>query len=47
VDATLGQPLADATHLALAVGETAAELAPLAALVGKVRVASLGAIRHW
>jgi len=47
VDATLGQPLADATHLALAVGETAAELAPLAAMVGRARVASLGAIGHW
>jgi hypothetical protein len=47
VDATFGQPLADATHLALAEGETAAELAPLAAMVGRARVAALGGVAHW
>jgi len=47
VDATFGQPLADATHLALAVGESPAELAPLAAMVGQARVAGLGEIAHW
>ncbi|MDH3320469.1 MAG: transglutaminase-like domain-containing protein [Betaproteobacteria bacterium] len=47
VDATFGQPLADATHLALAVGESPAELAPLAAMVGRARVAALGDIAHW
>jgi len=47
VDATFGQPLADATHLALAVGESPAELAPLAAMVGRARVAALGGVAHW
>ncbi|MDH5577849.1 MAG: transglutaminase family protein [Betaproteobacteria bacterium] len=47
VDATLGQPLADATHVALAVGESPAELAPLAAMVGRARVVALGDIGHW
>lgn len=47
VDATFSQPLADATHLALAVGESPAELAPLAAMVGRARVAALGDIAHW
>jgi Transglutaminase-like superfamily len=47
VDATFGQPLADATHLALAVGESPAELAPLAAMVGQARVATLGDVAHW
>jgi hypothetical protein len=47
VDATFNQPLADATHLALAVGESPAELAPLAAMVGRARVAALGDIAHW
>jgi hypothetical protein len=47
VDATFGQPLADATHVALAEGETPAELAPLAAMVGRARVASIGAVAHW
>jgi hypothetical protein len=47
VDATFGQPLADATHVALAVGESPAELAPLAAMVGRARVAAIGGIAHW
>ena len=47
VDATFGQPLADATHVALAVGESAAELAPLAAMVGRARVAAIGGVAHW
>ena len=47
VDATFGQPLADATHVALVVGESPAELAPLAAMVGRARVAAIGGIAHW
>jgi transglutaminase-like putative cysteine protease len=47
VDATFGQPLADATHVALAVGESPAEIAPLAAMVGRARVAAIGGIAHW
>lgn len=47
VDATFGQPLADATHVALAEGESAGALAPLAAMVGRARVATLGGIAHW
>jgi hypothetical protein len=47
VDATFGQPLADATHVALALGESPAEIAPLAAMVGRARVAAIGGIAHW
>lgn len=47
VDATFAQPLADATHLALAVGESAADIAPLAAMVGRARIAALGDVAHW
>jgi len=47
VDATFGQPLADATHVALAVGESPAEIAPLAAMVGRARVAAITGIAHW
>ncbi len=47
VDATFAQPRADATHVALAVGESPAEIAPLAALVGRARVASVSEIAHW
>jgi transglutaminase-like putative cysteine protease len=47
VDATFGQPHADATHLALAIGESPAEIAPLAAMVGRARVAAIGGIAHW
>jgi transglutaminase-like putative cysteine protease len=47
VDATFGQPLADATHVALAVGESPAEIAPLAAMVGRARVAAIGGFAHW
>lgn len=47
VDATFGQPLADATHVALAVGENPADLAPLAAMVGRARVAEIGGVSHW
>jgi len=47
VDATLGQARADATHVALAIGESPAELAPLAAMVGRARVASVGGVVHW
>jgi len=47
VDATFVQPLADATHVALVVGESPAQLAPLAAMVGRARVAAIGGIAHW
>ncbi|MEX2239533.1 MAG: transglutaminase family protein [Burkholderiales bacterium] len=47
VDATFGQSLADATHVALAVGESPAEIAPLAAMVGRARVAAIAGIAHW
>ena len=47
VDATFGQRVADATHIALAIGENAAALAPLAAMVGRARVARLGGVAHW
>ncbi len=45
VDATFGQPHADATHVKLIEGETAAELLPLVNLVGRVRVESVTALR--
>jgi len=44
VDATFGQAHADATHVKLIEGETAAELLPLVNLVGRVRVASVSAL---
>ncbi len=47
VDPTFGQPLADATHVALVAGESPAALAPLATMVGRARVASVGDIAHW
>jgi hypothetical protein len=47
VDATFGQPHADATHVKLLEGETAAELLPLVSLVGRVRVASVSALARW
>ena len=47
VDPTLAQPRADATHLALAVGESAAALAPLAGMVGRARVLEVGGVAHW
>lgn len=47
VDATFGQAHADATHVKLIEGETAAELVPLAGLVGRVRVASVSALARW
>ncbi|HEU4353828.1 MAG TPA: transglutaminase-like domain-containing protein [Burkholderiales bacterium] len=47
VDATFGQAHADATHVKLIEGETAAELAPLVNLVGRVRVASVSALARW
>jgi transglutaminase-like putative cysteine protease len=37
VDPTFNQVPADATHIALAVGDTPGEMAPVAALVGRVR----------
>jgi len=47
VDATFGQAHADATHVKLIEGETAAELLPLVNLVGRVRVASVSALERW
>jgi hypothetical protein len=47
VDATFGQAHADATHLKLVEGEAPAELLPLAALVGRIRVASVSALGRW
>ena len=47
VDATFAQPVADATHVALVRGEGAAEIAPLAGMVGRARVASVAAVTHW
>ncbi len=47
VDATFGQPLADATHLKLIEGELAGELVPLVEMVGRARVEALGSISHW
>jgi len=43
VDATFGQPHADATHLKLIEGEQPGDLVPLVALVGRIKVASLSA----
>lgn len=47
VDATFGQAHADATHVKLIEGETAAELLPLVNLVGRMRVASVAALERW
>jgi len=47
VDATFGQAHADATHVKLIEGETAAELVPLVNLVGRVRVQSVSALARW
>jgi len=47
VDATFGQGLADATHLELIEGESLGELAPLARLVGQLRLESARAEAHW
>ena len=44
VDATFSQARADATHIKLLEGESAAELAPLVNLVGRVRVSSVSAL---
>ncbi|MEA3193914.1 MAG: hypothetical protein QOD26_2247 [Betaproteobacteria bacterium] len=43
VDATFGQPHADATHLKLIEGEQAGDLVPLVGLVGRIKVVSLSA----
>jgi hypothetical protein len=47
VDATLGQPHADATHLKLIEGESPADLMPLVGLIGRIRVESLSALGRW
>lgn len=38
IDATLGEPHADATHLAIVYGESPADLAPIAAWIGRTRI---------
>jgi transglutaminase-like putative cysteine protease len=47
VDPTFGQPRADAARLALAVGENAVALGPLAGMVGRARVLEVGSVAHW
>jgi hypothetical protein len=47
VDATFSQAHADATHVKLVEGESPAELVPLAALIGRIRVASVAALARW
>lgn len=47
VDATFGQPLADATHVKLIEGETPGELLPLVGLVGRLRVAAARPVARW
>jgi len=44
VDATFGQAHADATHVKLIEGESAAELLPLVNLVGRMRIGSVSAV---
>jgi len=47
IDATFGQARADATHVKLLEGETLGELAPLARLVGQLRLESARAEARW
>ena len=47
VDATFGQPHADATHLKLIEGEAPAELLPLVGLVGRLKVAAARPAARW
>ncbi len=47
VDATFGQPHADATHIKLVEGETPGELLPLVGLVGRLRVSSMENLSRW
>jgi transglutaminase-like putative cysteine protease len=47
VDATFGQPVADATHFKLLEGETSGDLLPLAALLGRIQVSAVRAVAHW
>jgi len=47
VDATFGQPHADATHLKLLEGESAGDLLPLVNLVGRIRVSAVSALARW
>lgn len=47
VDATFGQAHADATHLKLIEGEAAADLMPLAGLIGRIRVVSAAPLARW
>jgi hypothetical protein len=47
IDATFGQARADATHVKLLEGETLGELAPLARLVGQLRLGSARVEARW
>lgn len=47
VDATLGQRVADATHVKLIEGERPGELLPLVGMVGHSRVASAQVLSRW
>ena len=47
VDATFGQPVADATHVKLIEGEHPAELLPLVGMVGRTRIESARALARW
>lgn len=47
LDATFGQAHADATHVKLIEGESAAELVPLVNLVGRVRIAAVAPLARW
>ena len=47
VDATFGQPHADATHIKLIEGEAPAELLPLVGLVGRLRVSAVAPLARW
>jgi len=44
VDATFGQPVADATHLKLIEGESSGDLLPLVTLLGKIQISSVRAV---
>ena len=47
VDATFGQPHADATHVKLVEGETVGELVPLVSLVGRLRAPRVSVLSRW
>jgi len=47
VDATFGQPVADATHVKLIEGERPAELLPLVGMVGRTQIESVSVLARW